>query len=284
MPIIGRVGRKTFKVRFLNISIHVILLLGAVTMIYPFLIMVSASFKSNVDSKRFSLIPSYFHDEDMLFRKHVESRMNEESNVMNEVYGQRFLSFEFVEPVSKPVGEKRDDWQEFILSEGRNHNQFDFYVAESFGRKIEPLNNRQFRQLVKKENKNSLQVYNQHYNSSVESWDEINIEAKDILSRGFNGDYTGILHRYKEFSEALPYNQRIYADIDGYFVANELIPAFRNNLEAVNMELDLTLPNWGSFVTPQYRPEGKLRPYWDHFVKKTLNIHHLRVKDSARES
>ena len=281
MPIIGRVGRKTFKVRFLNTSIHLLLLFGAVTMIYPFMIMVSASFKSNVDSKKFSIIPSYFYDEDMLFKKHIESRMNEESNVMNEVYGQRFLSFEFVEPVTSPVENKLEDWNEFLKIEGKEHTQFDYYLSESFGRNIEPLHNRKFRQLVKKENGNSLREYNKKYNSSVESWDEISIETKELLSRGFNGDFSGILERYKEYSDSQPYHQRVYADIDGYFVSSELLPAFRGNVGLTNEKLDLELANWGSFVAPQYRPKGKLRPYWDHFVKKTVNIHHLGVLQSA---
>ena len=40
MPVIGQVGRRSFKVRFLNVTIHVVLMLGAITMVYPFLIMV----------------------------------------------------------------------------------------------------------------------------------------------------------------------------------------------------------------------------------------------------
>ncbi len=281
MPIIGRVGRKSFKVRTLNGSIHLILLLGAITMIYPFMIMVSASFKSNVDSKNFSIIPKYFYDEEMLFKKHVESRMNEETNLMNEVYGHRFLSFEFVQDVDNPVESKRVDWLEFLELEGEKHDQFDYYLSETFGRGIEPLNNRKFRQMVKKENNNSLEEYNRTYNSSVQSWDEIIIETKEILSRGFSGDFKGITARFNQFSKDAPIEQKIYADIDGFFVTSELLPAFRNDINLTNENLGLGLSNWAEFVTPMYRPEGELQPYWDHFVKRALNVHHLRVKPSA---
>jgi hypothetical protein len=57
MSIIGRVGRQSFKVRALNASLHIILLLGSVTMVYPFLLMISSSFKSAVDSTRLDLVP-----------------------------------------------------------------------------------------------------------------------------------------------------------------------------------------------------------------------------------
>ena len=56
MAIIGKVERKNWKVKILNICIHLLLLLGAVTMIYPLLIMISGSIKSNVDFFSFSPI------------------------------------------------------------------------------------------------------------------------------------------------------------------------------------------------------------------------------------
>ena len=41
MPIIGTVGRRSLKIRILNALIHLILILGAVTMVYPMLLMIS---------------------------------------------------------------------------------------------------------------------------------------------------------------------------------------------------------------------------------------------------
>ena len=62
MAIIGKVEKKSLKVRVLNISIHVLLLLGAVTMVYPLLLMVSGSFKSDVDFSKFSLLPEFIYN------------------------------------------------------------------------------------------------------------------------------------------------------------------------------------------------------------------------------
>ena len=59
MAIIGKVERKYWKVKLLNAAIHVILLLGAATMVYPLLIMISGSIKSDVDFYQFSLFPEY---------------------------------------------------------------------------------------------------------------------------------------------------------------------------------------------------------------------------------
>ena len=55
MPIIGKVERKNWKVRLLNVMLHVILLIGAATMVYPLLLMLSGSVKSDVDFKEFTM-------------------------------------------------------------------------------------------------------------------------------------------------------------------------------------------------------------------------------------
>jgi len=114
MPIIGKVGRRSVKLMSLNISIHLILLIGTLTMIYPFMIMVSSSFKSNVDAKKFSVIPQYFFDDEMLYRKYIEARMNEESNVLIQQYKNRYQGFEFLEFPQKVSNSMFEDWQEFL--------------------------------------------------------------------------------------------------------------------------------------------------------------------------
>ena len=43
MAIIGKVERESWGARLLNLLIHLILLLGAATMVYPLLIMISGS-------------------------------------------------------------------------------------------------------------------------------------------------------------------------------------------------------------------------------------------------
>ena len=76
MAIIGKVERKNWKVKLLNISIHVILLLGAATMVYPLLIMISGSIKSDVDFFQFSLLPEYIYNKELLFKKYLQTKYN----------------------------------------------------------------------------------------------------------------------------------------------------------------------------------------------------------------
>ena len=72
MALISKVGRRSLAVRTLIAGIYVVLTLGAITMVYPFLLMVSGSFKSNVDRDDFDVFPAFVYDSNVLYRKFLE--------------------------------------------------------------------------------------------------------------------------------------------------------------------------------------------------------------------
>ena len=76
MAIIGRVEKKNWKVKVLNLAIHLVLILGATTMVYPLLLMISGSLKSSVDFKDFDIVPQYFYQDTALFKKYINTKYN----------------------------------------------------------------------------------------------------------------------------------------------------------------------------------------------------------------
>ena len=57
MPIIATIGRKHWKVRAQIAGLYALLTAGAVTMVYPFLLMLAGSTKSGVDTTEFRPVP-----------------------------------------------------------------------------------------------------------------------------------------------------------------------------------------------------------------------------------
>jgi len=281
LPIIGKVGRRSLKVRILSISIHIILLIGAVTMIYPFMMMVSASFKSHVDSIKFSVYPKFFVEDEILFRKYIEARYNEESNQLIENYKGRFISFEHLGFPDEPNKQIYNDWSEFLSAKMDEHELFDYYISEQFGRGIYPRNERTFRQLIKKESDGSLEEFNNKYGTSILSWEEVRVEERDILSRNFTGDYKGFLSRYEKFRALLPLWNRTYCTLDGNFIKNELMPAYRSRLDIMNSELGSDFNSWKEIVLEKTLPEGELREHWVNYVRNMINIHHVKLLPGA---
>ena len=59
MGIISTIGRRHIKVQALIWSITILLILGGITMVYPFALMIAGSSKSAVDVSETSLIPAF---------------------------------------------------------------------------------------------------------------------------------------------------------------------------------------------------------------------------------
>lgn len=281
MPILGKVGSRSFKGRSLHASIHLILLIGAVTMIYPFLVMLSSSFKSNVDSTEFSILPKYFHEPIVLYKKYLESRYNENSSFFMDQYRGRIPSFL---QVTFPDHSNRliyDDWNRFISAYPERDTVYNFLVAEHFGKGVYARNERAFRNMMKKENHNSLEEFNKRYEAQAALWDEVKIEERDPLFRSFTGEYLGLLKGYERFRKSVPLWQRDYVSIDGHFVNSELIQEYGDNVSNLNKKLGTKYSSWDNIILSRKIPDGPLRPYWQHYVRKVLNVHHIGVDESA---
>ena len=74
MPIISTIGRRSWKVKALLGGIYLILIVGAITMIYPLLLMLSGSTKSETDFTWVSPLPQYLWSDEILWMKYIESK------------------------------------------------------------------------------------------------------------------------------------------------------------------------------------------------------------------
>src|SRR5690349_9766269 len=101
MPIIPRVGRKAFRIRSLLAVIYVVLALGAVTMVYPFLLMASTSVTSSTDTNEFLVVPRYLYEETPLFAKYVDDKYAGEIETVNALYHTDFRRLELAKPPSE---------------------------------------------------------------------------------------------------------------------------------------------------------------------------------------
>lgn len=77
---------------------YIVLSLGAVTMVYPFLLMIGASLSSDADYAEFRPVPRYLYDPTALFAKEVEIRYNGDMIRINQRYGTDWANLQAVTP------------------------------------------------------------------------------------------------------------------------------------------------------------------------------------------
>lgn len=74
MSLVGRVGRRRWRARVAMTVIYTLLVLGALTTVYPFLLMISTGFKGPTDQNDHRLIPAFWSDDDELLQKYIEDK------------------------------------------------------------------------------------------------------------------------------------------------------------------------------------------------------------------
>jgi len=286
MSIIGKVGRNSRKIRSLNLSLHILLCLGAITMIYPFLLMISSSVKSGVDSTRINLIPPFLFNDEALYQKYLESRYNEESSRLMDNYPGSWISFFEVTTPDKPSEGLYKEWLGFLKQREADYGVYHYYLAEHYGRGVYPLAQRKFRRLLRQENDNDLVVFNRRYYTGARTWEEIVVEEKDIMRRNFISSKDGYLGRFRDFKEKSTYSQRLYINPEGTFVNTELIPSVGGDLELFNGKYGTDYATWSEIKLPRTcPPEGDpLQEPWLHYCREVLNIQHIRLRPEADAS
>lgn len=286
MSILSKVGQNSLKYRFLNTLIHIVLMIGAFTMVYPFLLMISFSFKSAVDSTNLKLIPPFFYKDEALYKKYMESRYNEESSRLMDNYPGSWISFSEVVLPNQTNQMIYQDFKDFMKQNRARYDVYDYCIAEHYGRGVYPYAQRLYRKQLRKENHNSLVEFNSKYNAGAMSWGEIVVEEKDIFSRNFVSSKESYLGRFRQFKEQSPDWMRYYINPDGHFVNLLLIPAYSGDLNAFNTKHQTTYQSWNEIRLSGSCPDisDPLREYWLHYVRDVINIHHLGLTKQAEPS
>ncbi|MCH8978210.1 MAG: carbohydrate ABC transporter permease [Armatimonadetes bacterium] len=74
MSLVGKVGRKRPRARFAMLMLYGLLLIGAVTTLYPFLLMVSTGFKGPTDQDDGRMVPTFWSDPAELEEKYLHDK------------------------------------------------------------------------------------------------------------------------------------------------------------------------------------------------------------------
>ena len=93
MPVLGHVEAKSLRGRLIHGSVIAVLVVGSLTMVYPFAIMVSGSFRSELDENDLDLIPRFWFDPDALYQKFLEDKYNQNTALLNRAHNTRYFSF-----------------------------------------------------------------------------------------------------------------------------------------------------------------------------------------------
>ncbi len=252
MPILPTIGRKRPKIRLAIFLIYTFLIIGSITMVYPFLIMLSGSVKGQADQERMDPVPQVLYSRDMQFARFQEDRYGVLRGV-SAAFGRQFLDFnDATRP--KPDASELARYEKFLDAEASSFPEH-FYVVHDISRNFRILR-RQIQQEC-----GTLDEFNTRYENSLSSWNDLGRPADSPLTKEFAYELSNkLVLRSLEYKRKLPTWEKSVLNIDGDFaVAQETLPEVKSGkLEP--------LP-----LLSERCPDGPQKALWAEYVKHWLS-------------
>jgi len=282
MPIISQIGRKSAGVRWLLGGIYLALILGSITMIYPFLIMVSGSTKSAVDVKEFDLIPRFLVDDAQLYRKHIEGLFDESVEMMRDTYDVDTPAFDkfdlpaFSDLALVPL------WTNFLESGIVPDYAFTCgYLSAPISKTI-PLALREFKTELAEEYGYRIGGVNQALGTDFVGWNAFFVLPENYLSRVRMPQKNAFADALRHFKNKQPAGLRFCLSPEAFFKREYLRARYGRSIDAYNKAHGTHYADYREVRLSRRAPEESLaRSDWEDFVRKDLNLLWIRADQKA---
>ena len=279
MALIPAVGRKTLKMRVLVGALYFILTLGAVAMIYPFLVMLGASAESQYEKSSPDIVPRYLYSNTALLGKYAEDKYRGDIDAINAAYGTNYAALQDIKPPFQDDPPTVREWNAYAAALPMHSKSAGFGGAAA-AYSPSPLLDK-YHAFLRTRFHGNIRALDEAYSQEDEDFLTVFPPFEQPTSHTWTSRTDAKSADWKAFEAALPPN---------YFVVVGADPLYRRWLQQ-EAEPDLKTLNaaWGtrlrsySAITLSAQPTGHLgqRQDWEKFVRTQLPFRDIRVAPSA---
>ena len=274
MPVILPSEKRQFGSRLVYLVLYTLLVVGSLSMVYPFLLMTSGSFKSRVDVQDLDIVPRFVYDESMLFRKYAEAKYSERILEYRDATGDDARNFRAIE-LADSNATVVDDWTDFTASSEMPTSWFLAAFGPTPEGKIIQRNERAFRQYISDVCGDDLEVFRERFDEPIESWFFLKFPPERLTDRKYQLSDTPLIHAFYDFKETLPAEDRIYVSCDAAY--QRYIQLTQSGEASALLEQRSNLPEWESYVRGflhlQFiRVDASQMPAWEAFLKTKYGV------------
>ena len=283
MPLISNVGRRSLRVRLTCAAVYVVLGLGAVTMIYPLLLMLSGSVKSSADFSEFTPLPRYLYNDTVLWRKYVEFKYGG-------LYGNLAGAPEaFHRDVGRWDRMEPPDHVDMTLVEAfrafRDQSEIPYYwygLGHCRWGNMIAKNTWRWQRFAEAHYDGDLAAYCGDADKSLTSWSQVTPPFSGCVFPvewySFpQSAYYALFYRFKSES---PKQDWAFANLDGRFWIYLQTKWF--SIKEYNKAHDTNHDTYSQVLLSATPPAGEqARRDWSHFVREQLNVAFLRLNQQG---
>lgn len=287
MPILSQIGRRHWKSRVLIAVMYVLLIAGALTMVYPFLLMVAGSTKSAIDAADQEVVPAFLRDDKALYRKHLEGLFNESLNQMRWAYGSEAAMFRDVEWPDSINTNQVNAWREFLASEPLPAYTYELgYLATPQSRNSMPSVLRQFKRLMERKYNDDIDRLNEAMGTTYVGWNSFFVLPRNGLERRGKVGSEALDHEVSEFASSVPLEHRYYFCAEGFYKSAFLKNQYSRDIAEYNRTHGTAYVSWDDVHLERRVPDPERkteleRDDWERFVRGILSLVWIRGDTEA---
>jgi len=283
MSLIANVGRKAPSTRMLLAGIYACLIAGAVTMVYPFLLMISGSFKTNVDRNDFDIIPAFLYDDNVLYRKHLECKYNNSLTKYNPYNRTKAHEFRIIDPPAKVPAQKVADWKEFEASGAIPPGWYNLGYMFHTGDRLLLRKQREFRERLAALSNSDVSPFSSRLDNAGESWITVGNIVERLTERRYHLAGSPIEEEFYRFKAEQPAWFRFYPSLDGLYVQTFLEPIYGREIQDYNRSHGTSYRSYNEITLSVSVPANlHEKKDWERFVREELNLQFICMNPAAQ--
>ena len=277
MPIISEIGRRSLKVRLLVGCIYAILAAGAVTMVYPLLLMLSGSVKSDADAWSIKAYPGFWFNDLTLFQKYVEAKYNASAAAAQDAWCDPVRSWRLIDRPPPVAAGLAAAFREFRAQLPAARRQVGFTAATG----MLPRNLRAYRRWMERSYHGDVAAYNLAANQACGSWCSVRMPALDI-GRYRNLNLPEAFRRQVEaWAATAPVEDLAVASARGPYVYGYLCGRYTRDIKAYNQAHGSSHASYQDVPWSGRAPASGLeREDWADFVRNRVGLALVRLAPS----
>ena len=275
MSIFLKSERKDSKVILLLSIIYIFLSVGALTMIYPLLLMLSGSVKGKLDAYEFDVIPKFLVSDDVLYKRYTEQKYNEKVDEYQVANKEFIRIFKKVEPPSQINEIILDDWRNFQIKTDIPASFFhvgNMYYLPGASNRITTKNTRKFRNYIRDLCGNNSEKFRSMFKTQLPNWYFLDLTPERLLDRNYKIPQTKFANVFYNFKEQLQFDDRVYLSLDGKFSKYlKSLNAYNGSIENFNKKHDTLFKTFFDISFSNSYPSDLFSKHWETFVRFELN-------------
>jgi len=284
MPHLAKIGRKAFHARLLLAGMYLLLTLGGVTMVAPFMMWISASMTSEVDSKEMRLVPEYWRGQEMLLRKYCELQANFDIGTYQLVARDGAATFLEITLPAEAGPREAADYREYLATLPAAYTvlgsagPLQGTLRPKYG--LLPSIEAYRRFLIDKYG--SLDGVNKAYRSTESDLTRTVPPPETWWTRLFQPEFDRRFNEFLDFKERQPLDLRYPAPAEGVWVSY-LTSRIGADVKKVNATLGTDYTSVYAAVLPAGRTAGNpaLAKAWEECLRSEMGLWYLRLDPSA---